>query len=182
MAERAEPVLARAARGWPLLPVLRRMAAMPLKDPFAFTGLLDLRAVRAGRAVRRPAGAASIRWRSCSPRPASSRPTWRPAPSFRSARPISAATSMPSSCYGTRSALAVGLSAAVIVATVGTDRRPGGGLFRRRGRRGADAHRRHGAQPALPALRHRADRLPRRQHLEHRARRRRCCCGPTRRA
>ena len=38
MAERAEAVPARP--GWPLLPVLRRMAAMPLKDPFAFTGLL----------------------------------------------------------------------------------------------------------------------------------------------
>src|SRR3979411_3427246 len=44
MAERAEPVLpARTGpvrTGWPLLPVLRRMAAMPLRDPFAFTGLL----------------------------------------------------------------------------------------------------------------------------------------------
>ena len=33
MAERAEPVPTRA--GWPLLPVLKRVAAMPLKDPFA---------------------------------------------------------------------------------------------------------------------------------------------------
>src|SRR5258707_1898894 len=44
MAERAEPVLpARTGpvrTGWPLLPVLRRMAAMPLRDPFAFTGVL----------------------------------------------------------------------------------------------------------------------------------------------
>src|SRR5229473_1278728 len=39
MAERAEPVLP-ARTSWPLLPVLRRMAAMPLRDPFAFTGLL----------------------------------------------------------------------------------------------------------------------------------------------
>jgi len=39
MAERAEPV-APARTNWPLLPVLRRVAAMPLKDPFAFTGLL----------------------------------------------------------------------------------------------------------------------------------------------
>src|SRR5260370_9877578 len=39
MAERAEPVLP-VRTGWPLLPVLRRMAAMPLRDPFAFTGLL----------------------------------------------------------------------------------------------------------------------------------------------
>src|SRR5258708_30804579 len=39
MAERAEPVLP-ARTGWPLLLVLRRMAAMPLRDPFAFTGLL----------------------------------------------------------------------------------------------------------------------------------------------
>src|SRR6186997_2910800 len=39
MAERADPV-APARAGWPLLPVLRRMAAMPLKDPFAFAGVL----------------------------------------------------------------------------------------------------------------------------------------------
>src|SRR5260370_36109317 len=39
MAERAEPALP-APAGWPLLSVLRRMAAMPLRDPFAFTGLL----------------------------------------------------------------------------------------------------------------------------------------------
>ena len=38
MAERAEPVPTRT--GWAMLPVLRRMAAMPLKDPFAFTGLV----------------------------------------------------------------------------------------------------------------------------------------------
>src|SRR5260221_12445537 len=39
MAERAEPA-PRTRAAWPLLPVLRRMAAMPLRDPFAFTGLL----------------------------------------------------------------------------------------------------------------------------------------------
>src|SRR5512143_3675063 len=39
MAERAEPILP-ARRSTSLLPLLRRMAAMPLKDPFAFTGLL----------------------------------------------------------------------------------------------------------------------------------------------
>src|SRR5918999_3382142 len=39
MAERADPV-APPRTGWPLLPVLRRMAAMPLKDPFAFAGVL----------------------------------------------------------------------------------------------------------------------------------------------
>src|SRR5690242_21828596 len=38
MAERAEPIPRRP--GWAGLAVLRRMAAMPLKDPFAFTGLL----------------------------------------------------------------------------------------------------------------------------------------------
>src|SRR3981189_1528851 len=41
MAERAEPVLpARTGpvrTGWPLLPVLRRMAAMPLRDPLRST-------------------------------------------------------------------------------------------------------------------------------------------------
>src|SRR5215510_15000415 len=39
MAERADPV-APARAGRSLLPVLRRMAAMPLKDPFAFAGVL----------------------------------------------------------------------------------------------------------------------------------------------
>ena len=39
MAERADPVLS-APAGWQILPVLRRMAAMPLRDPFAFTGVL----------------------------------------------------------------------------------------------------------------------------------------------
>ena len=67
--------------------------------------------------------------------------------------------------YGTRSALAVGLSAAVIVATVGTIVGLRRRLFRRHDRCRADAHRRHGAQPALPALRHRADGLFGRQHL-----------------
>src|SRR5258708_13911209 len=39
MAERTEPALP-APAGWPLLAVLRRIAAMPLRDPFAFAGLL----------------------------------------------------------------------------------------------------------------------------------------------
>ena len=39
MAERADPAPS-TRTSWPLLPVLRRMAAMPLKDPFAFTGVL----------------------------------------------------------------------------------------------------------------------------------------------
>ena len=47
--------------------------------------------------------------------------------------------------HGTRSALAVGLSAAVIVATVGTVVGLVVGLFRRLDRCAADAHRRHGA-------------------------------------
>src|SRR3981189_3844686 len=39
MAERAEPTLPVRSDS-SLLPLLRRMAAMPLRDPFAFTGLL----------------------------------------------------------------------------------------------------------------------------------------------
>src|SRR5207247_8711850 len=38
-AQSAEPALP-APRGWPLVAVLRRMATMPLRDPFAFAGLL----------------------------------------------------------------------------------------------------------------------------------------------
>ena len=39
MAERADPATP-TRTSWALLPVLRRMAAMPLKDPFAFVGVL----------------------------------------------------------------------------------------------------------------------------------------------
>ena len=39
MAERAEPSRP-VTTGWPLLALLRRMASMPLRDPFAFAGLL----------------------------------------------------------------------------------------------------------------------------------------------
>jgi len=37
MAERAEPL---AAPGWRLPPIVRRLVTMPLRDPFAFTGVL----------------------------------------------------------------------------------------------------------------------------------------------
>ena len=40
MAERTEPAALRAPTSWPVLALLRRMATMPLRDPFAFAGLL----------------------------------------------------------------------------------------------------------------------------------------------
>src|SRR5476649_2429624 len=40
MAERAEPVLPATPAGGPLLALLKRMATMPLRDPFAFVGIL----------------------------------------------------------------------------------------------------------------------------------------------
>jgi peptide/nickel transport system permease protein len=123
MAERAEPVLpartAAARTGWPLLPVLRRMAAMPLRDPFAFTGLLiyvlfalvalfadqlapsdplEILFTRAGKLAANVAPGAEF-----------------PLGTTNLGRDIYSQL-----VHGTRSALAVGLSAAVIVATVGT--------------------------------------------------------------
>src|SRR5258707_4258711 len=118
MAERAEPVLP-ARTGWPLLPVLRRMAAMPLRDPFAFTGLLiyivfvlvalfadhlapldplEILFTKAGKLAANVAPSADF-----------------PLGTTNLGRDIYAQL-----VHGTRSALAVGLSAAVIVATVGT--------------------------------------------------------------
>ena len=96
MAERADPVTPAAHE----LAVAAGAAAHggdAAKGSVRLRGRADLPAVRPGGAVRRPARAPSIRWRSCSPRRASSRPMSRPAPSSRWARPISAATSMPSS-------------------------------------------------------------------------------------
>ena len=90
---------------------------------------------------------------------------------------------MPSSCYGTRSALAVGLSAAVIVATVGTIVGPARGLFRRLRpmrvlMRIADMAL---SLPFLPFVIVLTGFLGA-STSQHRARRRRCCCGPTPRA
>ena len=118
MAERAEPVLAPRSH-WQFLPVLRRMAAMPLRDPFAFTGLLiyvlfvlvalfadslapvdplEILFTRSGKlAANVPPGAEF----------------WLGTTNL--GRDIYAQL-----VHGTRSALAVGLSAAVIVAAVGT--------------------------------------------------------------
>ncbi|HYR65062.1 MAG TPA: ABC transporter permease, partial [Reyranella sp.] len=118
MVERAEPVVT-ARSNWPLLPVLRRMAAMPLKDPFAFTGLLiyvlfvlvalfadhlapldplEILFTKAGKLAANVAPSADF-----------------PLGTTNLGRDIYAQL-----VHGTRSALAVGLSAAVIVATVGT--------------------------------------------------------------
>ena len=180
MAERAEPVLP-VRTSWPLLPVLRRMAAMPLRDPFAFTGLLIyvlfvLVALFADQLA--PLDPLEILFTKTGKLAANVAPGADfPLGTTNLGRDIYAQL-----VHGTRSALAVGLSAAIIVATVGTVVGLVAGYF------GGDADAvlmriaDIAARPALPALRHRADRLPRRQHVEHRARRRRCCCGPTRRA
>lgn len=118
MAERTEPALP-AAPGWSILPVLRRMASMPLRDPFAFAGIviytlfvlvalfadqlapldpMEILFTKAGKvAANLPPGAEF------------------PLGTTNLGRDIYAQLVL-----GTRSALAVGLSAAVIVATVGT--------------------------------------------------------------
>src|SRR4029450_12924142 len=118
MAERAEPALP-ARPGWSLLPVLRRMAAMPLKDPFAFTGLLIyllfvLVALFAGQLA--PVDPLEILFTKAGKLAANAAPSADfPLGTTNLGRDIYAQL-----VHGTRSALAVGLSAAVIVATVGT--------------------------------------------------------------
>src|SRR5712664_1677257 len=103
MAERAEPVLP-ARTSWPLLPVLRRMAAMPLRDPFAFAGLLiyvlfALVALFADQLA--PDSPLEILFTKTGKLAANAPPG---ADFF----------------LGTRSALAVGFSAAIVVSSVGT--------------------------------------------------------------
>src|SRR5258707_9784985 len=123
MAERAEPVLpARTGpvrTGWPLLPVLRRMAAMPLRDPFAFTGLLIyilfvLVALFADQLA--PLDPMEILFTKAGKLAANVAPSADfPLGTTNLGRDIYAQL-----VHGTRSALAVGLSAAIIVATDGT--------------------------------------------------------------
>src|SRR6267154_335612 len=122
MAERAEPVLPARAAGqanWPLLPVLRRMAAMPLRDPFAFTGLLiyvlfALVALFADQLA--PLDPLEILFTKAGKLAANVAPSADfPLGTTNLGRDIYAQL-----VHGTRSALAVGLSAAIIVATVGT--------------------------------------------------------------
>ncbi|HSS83610.1 MAG TPA: hypothetical protein VLL30_07500 [Reyranella sp.] len=105
--------------GWPLLLVLRRMAAMPLRDPFAFTGLLIyvlfvLVALFADQLA--PLDPLEILFTKAGKLAANVPPSLDfPLGTTNLGRDIYAQL-----VHGTRSALAVGLSAAVIVATVGT--------------------------------------------------------------
>ena len=106
-------------RGQSILPVLRRMAAMPLKDPFAFAGLLIylLFAVVALLADQlAPVDPLEILFTQAGKVAANLGPSGEfPLGTTNLGRDIYAQL-----VHGTRSALAVGLSAAVIVATVGT--------------------------------------------------------------
>src|SRR5439155_1648069 len=118
MAERADPVPA-APAGWSLLPVLRRMATMPLRDPFAFTGLLIyilfvLVALSADQLA--PLDPMEILFTKAGKLAANLGPSADfPLGTTNLGRDIYAQL-----VHGTRSALAVGLSAAIIVSTVGT--------------------------------------------------------------
>src|SRR4030095_3951238 len=118
MAERADPVTP-ARTSWPCLPVLPRMAAMPLKDPFAFAGVLiyllfALVALFADQLA--PIDPMEILFTKAGTRAANVPPGAEfPLGTTNLGRDIYAQL-----VYGTRSALAVGLSAAIIVATVGT--------------------------------------------------------------
>src|SRR6185436_18956731 len=118
MAERADPV-ASARAGWSLPPVLRRIVAMPLKDPFAFTGILiyvlfALVALFADQLA--PIDPMEILFTKAGKLAANVPPGAEfPLGTTNLGRDIFAQL-----IYGTRSALAVGLSAAIIVATVGT--------------------------------------------------------------
>jgi peptide/nickel transport system permease protein len=118
MVERAEPIVP-ARTGFALLPVLRRMAAMPLKDPFAFTGLLIyvlfvVVALLADQLA--PIDPLEILFTKTGKLAANVPPGadfWLGTTNL--GRDIYGQL-----VHGTRSALAVGLSAAIIVSTVGT--------------------------------------------------------------
>jgi peptide/nickel transport system permease protein len=117
MAERVDPLPARA--GWRLPPMVRRLLTMPLRDPFAFAGILIyvLFAVVAFSADQlAPIDPMEILFTKAGKVAANMPP---------SAEFLLGTTNLGRDIYaqlvnGTRSALAVGLSAAVIVATVGT--------------------------------------------------------------
>ena len=117
MAERADPLPARAC--WRLSPMVRRLLTMPLRDPFAFAGILIylLFAVVAFSADQlAPIDPMEILFTKAG-KVAANMP---PGTEF-----LLGTTNLGRDIYaqlvhGTRSALAVGLSAAVIVATVGT--------------------------------------------------------------
>jgi peptide/nickel transport system permease protein len=117
MAERADPLPVR--RTWRLPPGLTRLLAMPLRDPFAFTGIviyLAFAIIALFADQLAPIDPMEILFTKAGKVAANMPPT----PEF-----LLGTTSLGRDIYaqlvhGTRSALAVGLSAAVIVATVGT--------------------------------------------------------------
>src|SRR5690348_12159078 len=117
MAERAEPLPTRA--GLRLPPMLRRLVTMPLRDPFAFVGIVIyilFALVAFGADQLAPVDPMEILFTQAG-KVAANMP---PSPEF-----LLGTTNLGRDIYaqlvhGTRSALAVGLSAAVIVATVGT--------------------------------------------------------------
>src|SRR5262245_32009143 len=118
MAERTDAGLP-TAPGWSVLPVLKRMASMPLRDPFAFAGiviyaLFVLVALSADQLA--PIDPMEILFTKAGKVAANLGPSADfPLGTTNLGRDIYAQL-----VHGSRSALAVGLSAAVIVATVGT--------------------------------------------------------------
>ena len=117
MAERADPLPARPS--WSVLPVLKRMAAMPLRDPFAFAGVLIyvlFAAVALFADQLASADPMEILFTSAGKVAANLPPgAGFPLGTTNLGRDVYSQL-----VYGTRSALAVGLSAAIIVAIVGT--------------------------------------------------------------
>ncbi|MGD9883770.1 MAG: ABC transporter permease [Reyranella sp.] len=117
--ETAVVVAPRRARRQAILPVLRRMAAMPLRDPFAFAGLLIYAlfvVVALGADQLAPIDPLEILFTKAGKVAANLGSSGEyPLGTTNLGRDIYAQL-----VHGTRSALAVGLSAAIIVATVGT--------------------------------------------------------------
>jgi len=119
MADRAELAPPMPAAGNPLWPLLRRLAAMPLRDPFAFAGIAIyvfflLVAIFADQLA--PAPPLEILFTKSGKLAANVPPGaefWLGTTNL--GRDIYAEL-----IHGTRSALAVGLSAAIVVASVGT--------------------------------------------------------------
>jgi peptide/nickel transport system permease protein len=117
MAERADPLPVR--RAWRLSPGIKRLLTMPLRDPFAFAGIviyLLFVVVALSADQLAPVDPMEILFTKAGKVAANTPP---------SAEFLLGTTNLGRDIYaqlvhGTRSALAVGLSAAVIVATVGT--------------------------------------------------------------
>ena len=165
-----DPRVSHGRRGRPALPphagqrrsrpgacrALMRWLQLPQNDPLAITGVMIYVRLRCWSRSSPTCWPPTIRSRSSSRRTATSPRTCRRASNYPLGTTNLGRDIFSQLVIGTRSALLVGLTAAVVVVARRHDRRPRLRLFRRLDRPGADAARRHRARHPLPALRHRA--------------------------